>query len=375
MNRKLLIVIQMFVFALIGGIIFVGAGPAGSTLTSASTGQSSAGESGIAADTGGSQNAQPATTQDFQDVPPSNPFFNNIRNIYYAGIVSGYPCGGTGEPCGPGNIPYYRPSGLVTRQAMAKFVDNARKQPGIFIDTTTDGQPLYSRTSAANGRGVQGDSISGNGVHGISSSNTASGVYGGNVAQGFGVAGRTNGTGSAIYGDNLSGSGYAGYFNGNVRVQGTLTKAAGGFEIDDPADPANKYLEHSFVESPDMMNLYNGNVTLDDKGEATVQMPDYFQALNEDFRYQLTAIGAPGPNLYIAEEITNSQFKIAGGQPGSKVSWQVTGIRHDPYADQNRLPVETTKPADEQGKYLHPELYGQPDSQRIVPAETSSDSK
>ena len=86
-----------------------------------------------------------------------------------------------------------------------------------------------------------------------------------------------------------------------------------------------------------MMNIYNGNVTLDDKGEATVQMPDYFQALNQDFRYQLTAIGAPGPNLYIAEEIANNQFKIAGGQPGSKVSWQVTGIRHDPYSQQQAV--------------------------------------
>ena len=45
-----------------------------------------------------------------------------------------------------------------------------------------------------------------------------------------------------------------------------------------------------------------------------------------------------------------------------KVSWQVTGIRHDPYADANRIPVEETKPAAERGTYLHPQAYGQPES-------------
>ena len=294
-----------------------------------------------------------------------------IQDIYFDGIVNGYPCGGVGEPCGPGNLPYYRPNAGVTRQQMAKFTDLARKQPGIYIDTAVAGLPIYARTSVVNGRAMEGVSVAGNGIHGTSSSRTASGVYGENTAQGFGTAGRSNGIGSAIYGDNTNPSGYAGYFNGNVRVQGTLTKAAGAFEIDDPVDPANKILDHSFVESPDMMNIYNGNVTLDAKGEAVVQMPDYFQALNQDFRYQLTAIGAPGPNLYIAEEIANNQFKIAGGQPGSKVSWQVTGIRHDPYAEQNRIPNEIAKPADQQGLYLHPELYGQPDSKRLVPADSS----
>src|SRR6478735_5632623 len=98
------------------------------------------------------------------------------------------------------------------------------------------------------------------------------------------------GGGSAVYGDNTNGAGWAGYFNGNLRVQGTLSKAAGSFEIDDPLDPANKYLYHSFVESPDMMNIYNGNVTLDSKGEAWVTMPAWFETLNWDFRYQLTSI-------------------------------------------------------------------------------------
>jgi hypothetical protein len=150
---------------------------------------------------------------------------------------------------------------------------------------------------------------------------------------------------------------WAGYFEGNARVTGTLTKGGGSFQIDHPLDPENKYLFHSFVESPDMMNVYNGNVILDATGEATVQLPAYFEALNRDFRYQLTAIGAPGPNLYISQEISGNSFKIAGGEPGTKVSWQVTGIRHDKFAEANRIQVEVDKPDNERGKYLHPEAY------------------
>src|SRR5205807_2638407 len=111
----------------------------------------------------------------------------------------------------------------------------------------------------------------------------------------------------------------------------------------DPLDPANKTLSQSAVESPDMMDIYNGNATLNDKGEAVVEMPAYFQALTDDFRYQLTAVGAPGPNLYVAEKLKDNHFKIAGGTPGGEVSWQVTGVRHDPYAEQNRVPTEQDK--------------------------------
>jgi hypothetical protein len=147
-----------------------------------------------------------------------------------------------------------------------------------------------------------------------------------------------------------------------VRVTGTLSKGAGSFKIDHPLDPENMYLYHSFVESPDMMNVYNGNVTLDAKGEAVVTLPDWFQALNKDFRYQLTAIGAPGPNLYVAEKVKGNRFRIAGGTPGMEVSWQVTGIRHDPYAEKNRIPVEEAKTGADKGRYLHPTEWGKPDS-------------
>ena len=143
-----------------------------------------------------------------------------------------------------------------------------------------------------------------------------------------------------------------------LEVAGFIYKYGGGFKIDHPTDPANKYLYHSFVESPDMTNFYNGNVTLDAKSEALVQLPDWFGALNGDFRYQLTAIGAPGPNLYVAQKVSNNRFRIAGGTPGMEVSWQVTGIRQDAYAKAHRIPVEQEKPVAERGKYLHPEELG-----------------
>jgi len=151
-----------------------------------------------------------------------------------------------------------------------------------------------------------------------------------------------------------------GFFAGNLGVAGTLSKGSGSFKIDHPLDPENKYLYHSFVESPDMKNIYDGVAVLDAGGEATVTLPSWFEALNRDSRYQLTAIGAPGPNLYIAEKISANRFKIAGGTPGMEVSWQVTGIRKDAYADMHRIPVEESKPAAERGRYLHPEAFGFP---------------
>jgi hypothetical protein len=246
------------------------------------------------------------------------------------------------------------------------------------------------------GTGVDGISRSGDGVVGQSLGiksygvrgrcDNGYGVYGGSKI-GYGVVGFSN-SGYGVMG--FTHSGYAAYLGGNVVITGNLQKGGGSFKIDHPLDPANKYLHHSFVESPDMKNVYDGMVALDNKGEAEIELPDWFGALNKDFRYQLTAIGAPGPNLYIAEEISDtstttnyssdssssnqnnnnnsndsSNFKIAGGTSGMKVSWQVTGIRKDPWANANRIRVEEDKPAKERGYYIYPDLYGQPEEKGI----------
>jgi len=145
--------------------------------------------------------------------------------------------------------------------------------------------------------------------------------------------------------------------SGDVNIKGNLSKGGGSFKIDHPLDPANKYLYHSFVESPDMMNVYNGNITTNKAGLATVVLPDYFEALNRDFRYQLTVIGQFAQAI-VAKEVSKGRFTIKTNRPGVKVSWQVTGIRQDAYANAHRIPTEVEKPPQEQGHYLHPELFG-----------------
>jgi hypothetical protein len=118
------------------------------------------------------------------------------------------------------------------------------------------------------------------------------------------------------------------------------------------------------VESPDMMNIYNGNIVTDATGKAIVQLPDYFEALNMEFRYQLTVIGSFSQAI-INKEVSNNKFEIATNQPNVKVSWQVTGIRHDAYAQKNRIPNSIEKEATNKGKYLNPEVFNQPKSKTI----------
>ena len=188
------------------------------------------------------------------------------------------------------------------------------------------------------------------------------GIYGGSINSYYGVQGYSS-SGNAIYGSTSTGK--AGYFDGDVTVTGTITEGSAAAQIDHPLDPENKYLNHAYIVFPDMMNVYNGNVTLDNNGEAVVKLPDYFDALNKDYRYQLTSIGAPGPNIYIAQEIKGNSFKIAGGAPGAKVSWQVTGIRQDAYANANRIQVEQVKTGKERGHYLHPKAFGLSDAKGL----------
>jgi len=246
------------------------------------------------------------------------------------------------------------------------YVENLGSGRGIQVKSSDD-TAIWAQTSAGLA-GVDGRSAlsTGRGVYGYATATTGanSGVYGRSASSDgrgvYGWAETTSGVNYGVYGRTSSASGYAGYFQGNLHTTGTLSKAAGSFKIDHPLDPENQYLYHSFVESPDMKNIYDGVVTLDANGAAVVTMPDWFEALNQDFRYQLTPIGAAMPNLHIAHRIDGNRFQVAGGEPNHEVSWQVTGIRHDPYADQNRIPVEEDKPNDEKGTFLYPRGYSQP---------------
>ena len=223
---------------------------------------------------------------------------------------------------------------------------------------------------ASGGAGDQFD----NGVAGIM---TTGGLGGGSATNGPGIVATgssddqdTGGDGiDAIAGTGNGGNvnGNAGSFTGNVEVSGNLhVSGTKSFKIDHPLDPANKYLYHAALESSEVLNLYTGNAVLDADGGATVQFPDWFETLNRDFRYQLTAIGAPAPNLHVAQEIQNHSFTIAGGAPGMKVSWQVTGVRQDAWERTNPMVVEVAKPAGERGYYINPELFGAPPEKGIA---------
>jgi hypothetical protein len=160
----------------------------------------------------------------------------------------------------------------------------------------------------------------------------------------------------------------AGEFYGNVFISGTLSGGGGRFKIDHPLDPANKYLSHSFVESPEMLNIYRGNITTDNRGEATIDLPDYFDALNRDFSYHLTVIGQMA-QAAVTTEIHDNRFTVQTDRPGVTVSWLVIGVRHDPWANAHCIPVEEAKPQAERGFYLHPEIHAQPATRGIVYAQ------
>jgi hypothetical protein len=242
---------------------------------------------------------------------------------------------------------------------------------------------VYGWAQSSTATGVYGEanwpSGSTIGVHGVSDSSQGRAVFGNATAtagsaigirgsaassSGYGVyanVSATTGTHYGIFGQASATSGYAGYFSGRVTVNGTLAKSAGSFKIDHPLDPERKYLYHSFVESPDMKNVYDGVVTTDGDGFATVRLPEWFEALNRDFRYQITVLGdGAWARARVFRKIADNAFVVQTDLPQVEVSWQVTGIRHDRYAEAHRIPLEEDKPVEEQGTYLSPDAWGVP---------------
>jgi len=219
--------------------------------------------------------------------------------------------------------------------------------------------------AGVNGRGgaaVAVGSVGGEGGYFLGGGNTSADVYAGPGAYVVGGASLSY-TGNGIEATEGAGPtdgltyGLSGYFVGAVTVDGNLNKAGGSFVIDHPTDPDHKYLYHSFVESPDMKNVYDGTVVTDGSGTAVVKMPEWFEALNRDFRSQLTVIGQFAQAM-VASKMANGQFSIKTDKPGVEVSWQVTGIRQDAWANAHRIPLEVEKAQPDQGHYLHPELFG-----------------
>ena len=248
---------------------------------------------------------------------------------------------------------------------------------GVFgqIASATNGVGVsgYSYASVGTGRGMEGtsDASEGTGVYGIANSTASTGAGPAGVVgttranPGFGVSGQVIGDSSTlgigVLGTNSStaGGAYAVFANGKSGASGTKT-----FKIDHPLDPANQTLTHYSAEGPEPYLMYRGNAVLGSDGTAEVELPAYFEAINRDFHYQLTAVGAPAM-LYVASEVADNRFTIAGGQAGMKVSWTVTGVRNDAFCQQANLEIEAEKPAQWKGKFLMPGLYGLPDSMGI----------
>ncbi|MFT3981301.1 MAG: hypothetical protein QM687_12575 [Ferruginibacter sp.] len=290
-------------------------------------------------------------------------YANSTLSCYKGGIFGTYNTSNYGT--GIQGIGY---QGILFSNAPASFPNiTASTDAGIYGSGATVG--VIGASLA--GSGVRGFSSTSQGTLGYTQAATTGGAVGvGNTIGVFANA-VTVGTATAPttrYGIYAQASGattnWAGYFNGNVNIVGSIAKGSGTFKIDHPLDPENKYLYHSFVESPDMMNIYNGNIVTDAQGYATVQLPDYFNALNKEFRYQLTVIGTFAQAI-VKEEISGNSFKIQTNAPNVKVSWQVTGVRNDKYAEAHRIVPEVQKEKENIGKYLHAKEWGQPETKEI----------
>jgi len=231
-----------------------------------------------------------------------------------------------------------------------------------MMDTAVGALGRADGTSGA--IGVVGLSSGGRAVAGKELQTGNFGLLGTGSAGVTGVAANTSPTVDtyAVWGiDNTGGVGFAGVFTGDVAVSGNLdVQGSKNFRIDHPLDPENRYLVHAAIESDEVLDQYTGNVVLGADGSAWVQLPDWFESINTDFRYQLTPVGAPAPGLYVAEEIRDGRFRIAGGRSGLTVSWLVTARRNDRHMRAHPFRAERPKPERLRGSYLDPEAWGQP---------------
>ena len=152
---------------------------------------------------------------------------------------------------------------------------------------------------------------------------------------------------------------------GRVVVNGDFTVVgAKAFTMDHPLDPENKLLVHAAAESNEVINFYSGNITTDASGKATVKLPDYFEAINKDFRYQLTVIGSFAQAI-VSKEVENNKFEIATNTPNVKVSWEVKGVRNDARMKKHPFVAEQEKTPAQKGKYWDPASHDKPESMGI----------
>jgi trimeric autotransporter adhesin len=359
------------------------------TIVATTSGPGDAGVSGIATATSGGSNGVYGTTQDAagagvlgvnESTLPGGAWTGGVVGIstepsVFGSGVLGEASGGagvTGMATGYGAVGlkalgFNQASGSDLNGGAGAVVHGGNGDPN---DSTEGGTGIVVGGGDGGKTGASGiETTGGNAADagdGIDAYGGAGETGGGDGRGGYFLGGQGHAYGDGIYAESGSGSEYAwaGDFNGDVNIAGTLSGGSASSKIDDPLDAANKYLYHSFVESSDMMNIYNGNATTDSSGLATITLPDWFETLNRDFRYQLTVIGQFAQAI-VAKKVENNQFQIRTSLPNVEVSWQVTGIRQDAWANAHRVPVEEEKEARLKGYYIHPELYGAPPEKQI----------
>jgi hypothetical protein len=304
---------------------------------------------------------------------------SGLQSIFHDGTLTG-----DGTSALPLGIAIPLTLNGVSDQAPILTILNTGQGDGIVAtagSTITDDAP-------AGVRAVGGDSLFGRAGRGMTAQggnhtgsdfaqDAGAGISarGGDSANGFGGVGvfATGGAGSANShgGDGIVASGgapdgFAGFFEGLVEITGSLrvgqnlsVQGTKNFKIDHPLDPENRYLLHAAIESSEVLNIYSGNITTDENGNAVITLPDWFEAINRDFRYQLTVVGTFAQAI-VVEKIKSNRFSIKTNSPNVEVSWQVTGVRSDAVMLIHPFKAEQGKPDGERGYYLSPDAYGQP---------------
>jgi hypothetical protein len=89
-----------------------------------------------------------------------------------------------------------------------------------------------------------------------------------------------------------------------------------------------------------------------------------FMSLNQQYRYQLTVLHTFAQAI-VSKEIDENKFEISTDKPSTEVSWQVTGLRSDPYMKMHPWKVEEDKAPEQRGKYIDPVSYGLPEDKSI----------
>jgi len=292
----------------------------------------------------------------------------NVANGYYATVAGGCQNTASSGNCAVGGGLGNQATVTNATVAGGKFgvasgycaavgggVDNVASAEFATVPGGSGNHASGGNAVVAGGAGNTADEVYSAVGGGLLNSATGLGatVAGGEGCVASGDYGFCAGYGSSVdsgHANSVALNGQATTASGQLRC-GILSKTGGTFSIDHPLRPTSAILNHYFVESPEMRNVYEGEALLDSRGRAEVSLPDYFGALNRRPRVQLTGVGSH--EVYVAEDVSGNRFAI-GGPAGTKVYWQVTGERRDQGAEAVRLmmPVEQPKTGNLAGRSL-----------------------